>query len=124
MSSLVVSSLPMAALVTSAKGAHIMKVSSITKDRLEIRNVFIKIPLLGNFFPFQGGSGTAVEQRDGGWTHWAPFSSCNSTCGRGWMLVSRQCQEDFECKGKRIKAQECGNNKECPTGVCNYTCPD
>ena len=49
----------------------------------------------------------------GSWEEWSKWSSCNSTCGKGFINRTRVCNSEFLCPGNKIEFHDCYSNKTC-----------
>ena len=58
---------------------------------------------------------------DGNWGEWSTWSSCSETCGGGYNVRSRQCNNPapshggLNCQGDGAEQRHC-NQGECPVG--------
>ena len=58
---------------------------------------------------------------DGNWGGWSTWSSCSETCGRGYNVRSRQCNNPapckggLDCQGDGVEQRHC-NEGQCPVG--------
>ena len=57
--------------------------------------------------------GVCSQQACAAWTMWTVWMPCSVTCGSGYELYRRDCNEgvegDIGCEGSRVEYRECGN---------------
>ena len=59
--------------------------------------------------------------KDGNWGDWSTWSTCSNTCGEGYNVRSRQCNNPIPsnggspCEGDGAEQRHC-NDRPCPVG--------